>query len=556
MALRRAVSHGVLLILTALAAGIGAAVVSPLHAQTISSGTNQTFNVGDPATAANAITITDAAGTINTVTDIRIYIATGLNLNWDNTVTTLTFSGSAAGKVSTAATYSANADTLTIAVTTNFAAGDQLVISNLVFTNFTATNGGQKLRLTAGAVTGAQDNRTITIQPSLVSISSAANQTFIAGDAATAISTITITDAGAKPQIKANRDIRIRIPAGFNMIWNTSITTATIGGPDAARVSPTVSYENGGKVLVVNVLTNFTTNDQITVSGLQFMNFTAASAADSLELVVSGTAGGAAAAMDDKTIAINAKVYAVSVTPHAASASRLPSNGTNYTIAFTVSNTGNGSTSYDLLTSKRPGGVLTTVSITGTGVTQGGNPDSARMANVKNGTPVMATVTYSVGNVAAGLIDTLVFKARAVGSAGTVDTGKLAVTVVRPSLGVVKSVAPPGTPSPGADLTYTITLTNGGTENAVTVVHVDSLPAQIGFKVGSVGTTLPVGVSGTVAYSNNGGSTWTYAPVSAGCSAPAGYDYCVRDIRLSLANPLSNVGPNNTAQLVFVARVK
>jgi uncharacterized repeat protein (TIGR01451 family) len=165
-------------------------------------------------------------------------------------------------------------------------------------------------------------------------------------------------------------------------------------------------------------------------------------------------------------------------------------------------------------------------------------------------------VTYSVGNVAAGSIDTLVFKARAVGSAATIDTGKLAVTAVRPSLAVLKSVAPPGTPSPGADLTYTITLTNGGSENAVTVVHVDSLPAQIGFKVGSVGTTLPGGVSGTVAYSNNGGTTWIYVPVSAGCSAPAGYDYCVRDIRLSLGNPLSNVGPNNTAQLVFVARVK
>jgi hypothetical protein len=63
-------------------------------------------------------------------------------------------------------------------------------------------------------------------------------------------------------------------------------------------------------------------------------------------------------------------------------------------------------------------------------------------------------------------------------------------------------------------------------------------------------------VSATVAYSNNGGSTWAYVPVSAGCSAPAGYDYCVRDIRLSLADPLSNIGPNNTAQLVFVARVK
>jgi uncharacterized repeat protein (TIGR01451 family) len=103
-------------------------------------------------------------------------------------------------------------------------------------------------------------------------------------------------------------------------------------------------------------------------------------------------------------------------------------------------------------------------------------------------------VTYSVGNVAAGLIDTLVFKARAVGSAATVDTGKLAVTVVRPSLSVAKAVNPNGTLSPGTNLTYTITLTNSGTENALSVVHVDSLPSQMGFQVDSVSTTLPPGV--------------------------------------------------------------
>src|SRR5204863_1571871 len=153
----------------------------------------------------------------------------------------------------------------------------------------------------------------------------------------------------------------------------------------------------------------------------------------------------------------------------------------------------------------------------------GGNPDSARMANVQNGTPVVATVTYSVGNVAAGVIDTLVFKARAVGSAATVDTGKLAVTVVRPNLSVLKTVAPPGSPSPGSNLTYTITLTNGGSENALSVVHVDSLPSQVGFKVGSVSTTLPLGVSGAGAYSSNGGYTVVFGPVSTGCSRAPGH---------------------------------
>jgi len=252
-------------------------------------------------------------------------------------------------------------------------------------------------------------------------------------------------------------------------------------------------------------------------------------------------------------------IFGVSVSPHGAAASRLPSNGTNYTVTFTVTDTSNAISPviYDLLTTQRPGGgnVLTTVSITGTGITQGANPDSARVT-LPAGGAVVATVTSSVGNVTAGSIDTLVFLARAAGGGSLAsDSAKLVVTVIRPSVTVVKAVNPGGTAPPGTDLTYTVTLTNTGTENAVNVVHVDSVPAQLGFKVGSVSTSLPGGVTGTVAYSNDG-TTWTYVPVSAGCSAPAGYDYCVRAIRLSLGNPLSHVGPNNIVQLVFVAQVK
>ena len=249
-------------------------------------------------------------------------------------------------------------------------------------------------------------------------------------------------------------------------------------------------------------------------------------------------------------------IFGVSVSPHNSAATRLPSNGTTYTVTFTVTDTSTGISPviYDLLTSQRPGAVLTTVSITGSGVTQGSNPDSAQVTLLPGGA-VVATVTYSVGDVTAGSIDTLVFLARALGNLAS-DSGKLAVTVIRPTITVVKSVNPGGTPPPGTDLTYTVTLTNTGTENAVNVVHVDSVPAQLGFKVGSVSTTLPGGMTGTVAYSSDGGTTWTYVPVSAGCSAPAGYDYCVRDIRLSLTNPLSSVGPNNIVQLQFVAKVK
>jgi uncharacterized repeat protein (TIGR01451 family) len=387
-------------------------------------------------------------------------------------------------------------------------------------------------------------------------ISSAANQTFVVGDPSTAMSPITIT-ATSGGQIKQNTDIRVRIPAGLNMTWDPTITTATITGSAAIKVSTTVSYANGNLDLFINVTTNFGNGEQITVSGLNFTNFTAASAASRLGLITGG-AGGAVVATDNTTKTILAKVYAVSVSPHATAASQLPSNGVNYTVAFTVTNSGNGSgsTSYDLLTAKRPGTVLATISIAGPGITQGGNPDSARLTSLLAGSSAIATVTYSVAMAASGTKDTLVFKARAVLSPATADTGKLTLTVVRPTMTVAKSVSPGGTQLPGANLTYTVTLTNIGSSNAASVMVVDTLPPAVLFKVGSIVNTLPAGVSVVVAYSNNGGATWTYVPTSGGCGAVAGYDGCVNRVRWSLQNPLSSTAPNNTGTLQLVTQIR
>src|SRR5207245_6023310 len=83
-------------------------------------------------------------------------------------------------------------------------------------------------------------------------ISSAANQTFVVADPSTAISPITITDK-TPASIKGNKDIRVRIPAGLNMTWDPTITTATITGSGASKVSTTVSYGNGNLDLVINV---------------------------------------------------------------------------------------------------------------------------------------------------------------------------------------------------------------------------------------------------------------------------------------------------------------
>src|SRR5439155_3420802 len=109
--------------------------------------------------------------------------------------------------------------------------------------------------------------------------------------------------------ITATKDIRIRIPATLNMTWNTALTTASITGSGNGKVSKTVSYEDGGRTLVLDVTSNFGAGDRIVVSGLQYMSFTAASAPDYLQLVVSG-AGGGTAVRDSRTIQVVAPTLA------------------------------------------------------------------------------------------------------------------------------------------------------------------------------------------------------------------------------------------------------
>ncbi len=75
----------------------------------------------------------------------------------------------------------------------------------------------------------------------VMALTSVDNQTFTTSDASTAASAVTITQNYA--------------PAG--------------------KVSSTVSYENGGKTLLITVSSNFADGDTITVSGLSFNNFTA-----------------------------------------------------------------------------------------------------------------------------------------------------------------------------------------------------------------------------------------------------------------------------------------
>lgn len=385
-----------------------------------------------------------------------------------------------------------------------------------------------------------------------VSISSAANQLFHVNDASTTISPITVTDITGG-NIKFNRDIRITIPTGFNMTWDATVTTATLTGSAASKCATTVAYSNGNLTVTVNVTGTFAAGDVVVIAGLKFTNFTATSAGNNLQLDLKNNPGFNAS--DTKTITIG-PYYNIFVSPVTTNISALPTNGASLTQNFTLTDSGAVSDSYDLFTSKNPGTAFTVVSIGGIGVSQGALPDSARRAAITSGSNVTVTVTYRIGNAAGGTIDTLKLMARSVGNPAKTSTGVLALTVIRPALAIGKAVSPTGAQPPGTDLTYTSTLTNTGSASASGVSVVDSIPTLLQFKVSSTSTTLPAGATVVTSYSNDGGLTWTYTPVSGACSATPGFDRCVNRIRWALQSALSSVAPNNQATLRFVARIR
>jgi len=145
------------------------------------------------------------------------------------------------------------------------------------------------------------------------------------------------------------------------------------------------------------------------------------------------------------------------------------------------------------------------------------------------------------------------FKVSYIGGTGN----DVVLTRTAPNLAISNNVVPSGTAAPGTDLTYSVTFTNGGASAAQSLVLTDTVPSNADFKVGSVTNNLgTTGLSVTVAYSNNGGGTWTYTPASGAGGAPAGYDRQVSHVRWTFTGNLSPTVPNNTGSVGFIARVR
>jgi uncharacterized repeat protein (TIGR01451 family) len=131
------------------------------------------------------------------------------------------------------------------------------------------------------------------------------------------------------------------------------------------------------------------------------------------------------------------------------------------------------------------------------------------------------------------------------------------VVKLPPIVGLAKSVSPTGDQLPGADLTYTIAFTNTGGNSASSFFITDPIPASTDFKVASAATALgSTGLTVAIVYSNDGGTTWTYTPVSAAGGAPAGYDRTVTHVRWNFGGNLVQTAPNNAGSVSFTVRIR
>ena len=145
----------------------------------------------------------------------------------------------------------------------------------------------------------------------------------------------------------------------------------------------------------------------------------------------------------------------------------------------------------------------------------------------------------------------------ATGSVTLVSDDVVDVTVITAGdLQLTKSVAPMGPQVPGTVLTYTTGYQNLGTDVLTAITVVDPVPAFTQFQVGSEDSgTPPASITAVTAeYSDDGGATWTYTPVSGGGGAPAGFDASVTHVRFVMTGTL-NAGGASTVGVSFGVRI-
>jgi uncharacterized repeat protein (TIGR01451 family) len=419
---------------------------------------------------------------------------------------------------------------------------------------------GNPLQVQIGALAalgGGDNNVVITFK---AQISAGATNGQVIGNQATITATGPITIVSDDPSTGAANDatnITVVNPLNITLTKTRDVATQTPGG----NIVYTLSYNNAGSVSATNVsLADFVPSNTTFVSatggGTLSGNLVTwnigtivAGGSGSRQFTVSVNTGVAAGVIISNSGSISfqddlgntqdpktsntvtttvTQVAAVLVDPDQSGSIR-PANGTSYTYTFTVTNTGNGTDRFDLtdvLVQSQFSVSVELLSATGTvlatdnssadgtwnSVLAAADTDGDGLPDTGNLAPG-ATVVYQVRITkpgGGGNNQTDIYRIRATSNFNPAvsDTATF-TTIVSPSTTSV-TISKSDSPDPvaaGSNITYTITVTNNGTQGLTGVSVSDVVPANTTF------------VSASAPGANSGGTvTWAIGNLAAAAS--------------------------------------
>ncbi len=516
--------------------------------------------------------------TINGVPDVTISKSHTGNFTQGQTGATYTLTVSNVGGAATVGVVTVT-DTLPASLTSPVGSG----------TGWTCNTAGQTVtctRSTALAAGASYPAITITVNVSATAPASVTNTASVSGGG----QTNTANDSASDPTtINPVADMTITkshagnftrgLTGSYTITATNSGATATVGVVTVtdtvpAGLTPTAAAGTGWTCNIVSQTVTCTRADAL-ASGASYAAIgvtvsVAQNAAASLTNTASVSGGGQAVTSNDSSSDPTAIVSSSDLSLTKVTNSPGSGLGTNATFTVTLTNSGPSDATNIAVRDQLPAG-LTYISST----------PSVGSYNSVSG-------VWSVASLVSGASATLQIVARidALGSITNTaqvtasdqpdpdstpnnnnpaedDQASSSLSTSPPSVSLCKTILgqpcpPPAmTGLPGSDLTYVITFTNGGGSSATSFVITDPVPANTDFKVGSVTSSLgTTGLSVTATYSNDGGATWVYVPVSGAGGAPAGYDRNVTHVRWSFGGSLSQTAPNNTGNVGFTVRIR
>ncbi|MDF1820861.1 MAG: DUF11 domain-containing protein [Alcanivoracaceae bacterium] len=182
-------------------------------------------------------------------------------------------------------------------------------------------------------------------------------------------------------------------------------------------------------------------------------------------------------------------------------------------------------------------------------------PDQWQLASLPAQTSETLTITALALNVPLAInttnTATISASAEADNDASNDSSSAVVQVLPAPELTVTK-VSSSANVDPGSAVRFTVSISNIATVAATNVAVEDQLPQFVAFAINTFGAATPFRFTdgatpsgltlGTPSYSDDGGITYTYTPMSGGGGAPAGYDANVTHFRVPMTGTMNANG--------------